>query len=325
MQNPAEENIVKLSDFQKFVRQMPPTYDPKDITQRSRILEQMGLDADNIYQELEMSNPFVDTHMDVSFSGTPVNLHSHDFYELLYCTNTCGVEYLVGAERYRLQKGDVIIVPPGISHRPLLPAVMEEPYRRIVLWINRNFMERMLMNFPEARDARQGQVVMLRTGGTRWENIGGLFENGLQESQSSTPESLLLLVGNTLTLLGQIHRAVMDRSTDIMAAEKPQLLEQVLSYIEKNLSEKIALADVAHQFFVSESTVSQLFRKKMGVSFYRCVTQRRLIAAKALITEGNPLEQVAEKTGFGDYSAFYRAFKQEYGISPRQYRNLQGK
>ena len=65
MQNPAEENIVKLSDFQKFVRQMPPTYDPKDITQRSRILEQMGLDADNIYQELEMSNPFVDTHMDV--------------------------------------------------------------------------------------------------------------------------------------------------------------------------------------------------------------------------------------------------------------------
>ena len=63
----------------------------------------------------------------------------------------------------------------------------------------------------------------------------------------------------------------------------------------------------------------------MGVSFYRCVTQRRLIAAKALITEGNPLEQVAEMTGFGDYSAFYRAFKQEYGISPRQYRNLQGK
>ena len=39
MQNPAEENIVKLSDFQKWVRQMPSTYDPKDITQRSRILE----------------------------------------------------------------------------------------------------------------------------------------------------------------------------------------------------------------------------------------------------------------------------------------------
>ena len=29
------------------------------------------------------------------------------------------------------------------------------------------------------------------------------------------------------------------------------------------------------------------------------------------------------QTGFGDYSGFYRAFKQEYGISPRQYRKLQ--
>lgn len=316
---------MKLTDVQRLARQIPPEFDPKDIVQRNRILQQMGLDPDNLYQELEMSNPFVDTHMDVSFPGTPVNLHSHDFFELLYCTNTCGVEYLVGAERYRLQKGDVIIVPPGISHRPLLPAVMEEPYRRIVLWINRNFMERILQSIPQSQNALQRQAVMLRTGGTRWENIGILFENGLQAAQSGGPESQLLLVGNTLTLLGQIHRAVMDRATDTMAAEKPQLLERALAYIEENLSEKIALAEVARQFFVSESTISQLFRKKMGVSFYRCVTQRRLIAAKALIAESKPMEQVAEMTGFGDYSAFYRAFKQEYGISPRQYRNLQGK
>ena len=61
----------------------------------------------------------------------------------------------------------------------------------------------------------------------------------------------------------------------------------------------------------------------MGVSFYRCVTQRRLIAAKALILDGHPLENVGQQVGFSDYSSFYRAFKQEYGIPPRQYRKLQ--
>ena len=41
-----------------------------------------------------------------------------------------------------------------------------------------------------------------------------------------------------------------------------------------------------------------------------------------LIEKGLLMENVAQQTGFGDYSGFYRAFKQEYGISPRQYRNL---
>ena len=66
-----------------------------------------------------------------------------------------------------------------------------------------------------------------------------------------------------------------------------------------------------------------LFKQKMGVSVYRYITQRRLIAAKSLIEQGQPLEDVALKVGFSDYSSFYRAFKQEFGISPRRYRSLQ--
>jgi AraC-like DNA-binding protein len=61
----------------------------------------------------------------------------------------------------------------------------------------------------------------------------------------------------------------------------------------------------------------------MGVSFYRCVTQRRLISAKSLIEQEIPLEDVGRRVGFSDYSTFYRAFKKEFGISPRQYRKLQ--
>jgi AraC-like DNA-binding protein len=60
----------------------------------------------------------------------------------------------------------------------------------------------------------------------------------------------------------------------------------------------------------------------MGVSVYRYITQRRLIAAKSRIEAGESMENVALAVGFSDYSGFYRAFKQEYGISPRQYRNL---
>ena len=86
--------------------------------------------------------------------------------------------------------------------------------------------------------------------------------------------------------------------------------------------EKITLEDTAKHFYVSVSTITQLFRQKMGTSFYRCVTQRRLIAAKVRIGNGESLEDVGRAVGFTDYSSFYRAFKKEYGITPRQYTQL---
>jgi AraC-like DNA-binding protein len=150
-----------------------------------------------------------------------------------------------------------------------------------------------------------------------------MFRNGVRESEQQQLGWEQAVLGNSIQILVNIRRASEDRTAAPMRVEQPELLDQVLAYVEEHLSQKITLADVAKHFWVSQSTISQTFRNKMGVSFYRCVTQRRLIAAKTLILRGLPLEQVNEKVGFADYSTFYRAFKQEFGISPRQYRKLQ--
>lgn len=313
---------MKLSNLRKLMHALPPDVDLKIPDQRNEYLRHIGLDPGAIYQELEMESPFVDCHQDVSYSNTQVNLHSHNFYELLYCCTSCGAEYLVATERYRLQKGDIVLVPPGVSHRPLLPEQMPGPYKRVVLWISAEFIAGLYQTFPEAFSPRPTDSVLLRTSGTRWEFLGDLFFSGLHAAEAGGAEWQMLLVGNTITLLAQIRRAFLDQSAHAMRAEKPELLDSLLAHIESNLSQKITLTDVAHRFYVSESTVSQTFRKKLGVSFYQYVTQRRLITAKSLIETGSLLEDIATQTGFGDYSGFYRAFKQEYGISPRQYRKV---
>ena len=104
------------------------------------------------------------------------------------------------------------------------------------------------------------------------------------------------------------------------ARERKNLLEQINTYVEAHLEEKITLKRIAGQFSVSVSTVTQLFQKKTAGSFHAFVTDRRMERARILIRQGLPLEAVGRAIGYQDHSTFYRAFRQSFGISPREYR-----
>ncbi|MGN0975721.1 MAG: helix-turn-helix domain-containing protein [Gemmiger sp.] len=280
-----------------------------------------GLVGENFYQECEMNSDYVDTHEDVSFSRDVVQLHSHTFHELIYCCSG-NIQYLLGTERYRVQRGDVIIIPPGASHRPLYLEQLTEPYRRYVLWVSPRFVSEMSALWPSLFAAYVPHT-LLRTAGTGWEFIGELFRRGVEENDRRAPGWEACVYGNSIVLVTQLLRAFREEKSLTPIPEKRELLDEVMSYIEAHLADKITLEGTARHFLVSESTISQTFRQKMGVSFYRCVTQRRLIAAKTLILDGAVLDEAGQQVGFADYSTFYRAFKREYGVSPLQYRKMQ--
>lgn len=292
---------------------------PKEI---ERLLKEHSFDLSSVYQELEMNSRFVDTHMDISTGDIPVNLHSHSYYEMVYVLSNSGTQYLAGTKRYLLQRGDIILVPPGIGHKPLFPTELAEPYRRIVIWFSTDFIDGMKSILASDSIPKEERVFLLRTAGTPWASIGKLFHLGLKEAQEKKEGWQIALYGNTMQLLTLFWRALHEPENRPPKTEKPELLDDVVSYIETHLHKKISLADTATRFFVSESTIGQTFQKKMHVSFYHYVTQRRLIAAKSMILEEGNLDILCEKVGFTDYSAFYRAFKKEFGISPREYRNL---
>lgn len=287
-------------------------------------LEGRGFRWSDMYQELEMSHRYVDAYRHESVEGGHIPLHSHSFYELMYCRNSCGIEYLLGPSRYLLQRGDLVFAPPGVNHRPLLADKLVEPCRRDVVWISREFVAQMTRIFPLPGAMDWEQPFLLRAAGTPWEVLGEHFQTIVQEALHRGPGWEALLAGDTIVLLTLLARALAGQNgVPLAQAEKPELLELVFAYIETHLEEQITLADTAKRFWVSESKISQTFRQRLGISFYRCVTQRRLIAAKSLIAQGVPLNTVNERVGFTDYSTFFRAFKREYGIAPSQFRELQ--
>ena len=104
------------------------------------------------------------------------------------------------------------------------------------------------------------------------------------------------------------------------ALERKNMLEQISAFVEAHLEEKITLRMVAGHFSVSVSTVTQLFQNKTQNTFHNFVTGRRMEKARTLIREGLPLEKVGRAIGYRDHSTFYRAFRQTFGVSPREYR-----
>ena len=235
----------------------------------------------NIYQELKMQSQFVEAHRDISTHGDTVQLHSHSFYELLYiCSGK--IEYLLGTERCEIQKGDVIIIPPNLSHRPLFTMDMDgRKYERIAVWLSTAFAD-------SCKDLLSEFSVIY----TESSQQRKAYEN--------------VLYGNALALMALLSRAL--ASETHQAAEKGELLDDVIYFIDIHLSEKISLEETARYFYVSQSALSKLFRSRLNESFYQYVTQRRLIAAKQLVYRGLSLNQASEQAGFM--------------VSPIQYKEL---
>lgn len=273
---------------------------------------------ENLYQEIEMDSPSVDAHQDISYTGEYVMQHSHLYYEIIYCVQG-NIEYLLGVQRYQIQPGDIIIAPPGIIHCPILPKHLSIPYKRYVICISPAFADTLRNANSEILDFRD--AIVLRTMGTRWEHLKNFFSQAIEESEKRFPGWEVCLGGNTAQLVALIGRSIHELNA-VKNNTKSSLLEKILDYMQNNMSAKLSINETAQYFHISPSTLTHLFQKEMGISFYRCLTQRRLVEAKNLIAQEYSMEDVALAVGFQEYSAFYRAFKAEYGIAPMQYKKL---
>ena len=287
--------------------------------------ESSGMGVHKTSELFDMPTRFVYGHQNVNLSIRSNRLQSHTFHELICCRNSCNMEYLVGSDRYTLQKGDIIWIAPGVSHRPILPEDAADPCLVDILWISTKFIETIAHLVPEWYGVEERKYILHRTARTSRRFLVDLIHNSIDEIEKRASGWELIIAGNAMAILAQLWRSYTDANTRQDSTQKLELLDRIVAYIEENLEEKITLRDVAQRLYVGESTVSHVFQQKMGISFYHYVIQRRLVAAKNLISEGKPMEWIADQVGFSDYSAFYRAFKKEYGISPKAYRLLQEK
>lgn len=96
-------------------------------------------------------------------------------------------------------------------------------------------------------------------------------------------------------------------------------VDDILAYINLNISSPITLSQLAGEFYLSESYICRIFKAATGTTINKYITARRISIAKSLLSDGDSVMEAYEKSGFTDYSAFFKAFTKAVGISPKKY------
>ena len=253
-----------------------------------------------------------------------VGSHSHDYYEL-YFFEEGAVTMVIGAKAYPLRPGDVIVIPPGMDHRAIL-SDSETPYRRFVFWQRKAFLEAL-----ESRSPDYGYLLR------RAEDRGKYVYH-------FDPPTFNAIRTRLFTLLDEIHadRFARETAIDLTISElllflsrtvheqeqrrnrKEQLsrYEAITHYVDEHLDEPLSLDALGREFYLSKYYLVHLFRENTGLSVHQYILKKRLAACCDAMQGGAAVGEVYRQWGFGDYSAFYRAFRKEYGMSPSAYLEL---
>lgn len=103
--------------------------------------------------------------------------------------------------------------------------------------------------------------------------------------------------------------------------EGEQTIVGIVRYMQGHLREEISLNILAEEFHLSAQYISQLFKNEIGVNFLAYLTNIRMEQAKKLLlSTDHAVAEIAEKSGYGDYRVFTKAFKKAEGVTPSQYR-----
>ena len=274
------------------------------------------ISAFNVLQSMSRDDIEIYHYCDAATFNVPP--HRHDFFEL-YCLLSDSFIYHVEDNRYELQPGSLILVRPGETHWPEFEGPPRE-IERIVLWLNPQFISSLSIFLPQTLGTigqnLQDEHLIVPEAKT-YQVILSLLYSLLYEKNRADADSLYLCHLILSQLLIHISRVLNQRTRP---SEEPGTryteIMRVHEYINSHFREPLSVADLAQRFFMDKNTMTRQFKRIVGMTPGDYIRRKRLESANTLIRQGYGVQHAGYVSGFTDYSAFFRAFRKQYGFSP---------
>ena len=264
-----------------------------------------------------------------------MDMHIHDCYELYYSISG-GKQFLIDNKFYTIAPGDLFIINQYESHK--LTQIDTGIHERIVVNVHPNFVKALSTAdtdldhcFTNRSPRFQHKVSLNKDQQQRFlyyiDKI--ISANGYAHDiveQAAFMELLVLI--NTISQelckapLPKPNQAVNIQDGTVSSYKYNHQVDDILAYINQNIAHPITIEQLAEHFYLSESYICRIFKAATSTTINKYITARRISIAKALLNEGLSVSEAYERSGFSDYSNFFKSFTKAVGVSPKKYANL---
>lgn len=131
----------------------------------------------------------------------------------------------------------------------------------------------------------------------------------------------------TLALKELLIRLTQTQAREMLQKTYKQLssnnrLAHVVEFIKTNIRENISLDQLSSKACMSKAHFSRSFKNELGQSPMEFILMERLNLAKNYLRKANyQIQEVCFMAGFNNITYFIRAFKAEFGMTPKVFQN----
>jgi AraC family L-rhamnose operon transcriptional activator RhaR/AraC family L-rhamnose operon regulatory protein RhaS len=251
----------------------------------------------------------------------PFPFHVHEFWQLSFVFSgrgTCSVE----REKYEIQGGDVVVIPPGRIHG-------FKNVRNIILadiQIKTDFFQADYFGISQIPEFRKLFALEPSTHGIHirlsvpvFLELRSQIESLIRELSQKLPGYGAATGSLLIQLLLILIRNLAGNQNDSQI--RADILN-LLIFARENYRRHLSVKELTNYSGFSESWVLRIFKQYTGYSPSVYLNHLRITdIAKELLSSSRSITDIALDAGFNDSNYFSRCFKKYMGISPREYRN----
>ncbi len=237
-------------------------------------------------------------------------MHMHDTYEI-YSINAGNADYYVEGTCYPLQHGDIMVMRKSESHQIVLKD--DSIYGRRVINFDLPFLKQI------DPDGTLLSIFNDRPLGQLNHYPAAMFpQNNWQFflKRINATEDPALRLSYLMALLGELSECFeVLKSMD--QPQEPDTVTSVIYYINQHITDKLSLSVLCDEFYLSKAHLNRIFKQSTGATVWNYIVTKRLLLSKELLSSGITPTDACTQCGFQDYTTFYRAYKKQFGVSPK--------